>query len=50
MKKKLFGLTLALAMVLGLNVVVFAGGDGGWPPDTFSIPICISCNCQALNQ
>ena len=49
MKKKLFGLILAAAMVLSLNVAVFGVDGGGWPNVT-SMPICISCNCQDLNQ
>jgi len=50
MKKKIFGLTLAVVMVLGLNVVIF-GGQGGapWPPWPLSAPICLCLDCDCLN-
>ena len=48
MKKKLFGLTLVVAMVLGLNVVALGADGGGVPPIKISIPICIFCDCQDL--
>jgi len=41
MKKKLFGLTVAVVMVLSINVVAFAGGSGPpWPPEPWSPPVC----------
>jgi len=50
MKKKLFALTLAVAMVFGLNVAVFAGGggSGGWPLKPTCPPVCTDC-CDLYN-
>lgn len=46
MKKRLLGLTVAIVMALSLNVAVFGGGSGGCPPpDPWSAPICLDCEC-----
>ena len=48
MKKKLFGLTLAVVFALGLNVAIFGAGNGSDPPWVHNIPICLDCcdlNC-----
>jgi len=40
MKKKLLGLTVAVVMILGLNVTAFAIGSGPPLPEPISPPIC----------
>ena len=40
MKKRLLGIILAIAIVSGLNVVAFAGGNGGVnEPTMITIPV-----------
>jgi len=42
MKKKLFGLTMAVVMVLTLNVAVLGADGRPFPPLPLNIPICLN--------
>jgi len=52
MKKRLLSLILAVAMILSLNVVAFAGPGGGAeaPPVIASIPIDYPIHCPENDQ
>jgi len=46
MKKKFFGLTMAVVMVVGLNIAALGTEGPPVPPEPLSIPICLNVGCS----